>query len=102
MNTILHEAEQLASAVLARDLEGRPLYLVAASAADWPIHPTCGGFTHLGLDLLVQNHLEETGRWKGRGAAAIINDRQLDDYEIILTALHEAGHMPPFIAGIRD
>lgn len=45
------------------------------------------------LDIALQNHLESTGRWKGRGFAFIVQEEFAPQgVDLIHTALHESSH----------
>lgn len=99
---LCQRAEQLWHAIAPRDLGGTPVYVVPVSALPehFGLAGACHGYTTPSLDLYLQPTLGPG--WRGRGAAAVINDIALandwadaEDFELafLLVALHELAHV---------
>jgi hypothetical protein len=89
-------------------LPERQIYVIFASQSPRDLVPVdAWGYTYHSADLAFRNHLKDTGRWRGRGAAFFVNDRMLWRYvypmvgrrfvhwrrEVACTAAHEMVHI---------
>ena len=92
-------AEQLATALAAGDLAGKPLYLLRQSEMNTDLGTRHHyAFTHPRADLIYREYI---ANWLGRGPCAVINDLAIvEDYEpqdqeyvTVCKVLHELAHI---------
>lgn len=90
-----------AAAICAELLDGaEPAYLATPDQAGerFQCHDGCCGFTTANIDLALSPYLRRTGRWRGRGFAAIIDARRIIHWQgivaanVIGVACHELAH----------
>jgi len=110
MNT--SELETLCRRIAPGDIAGHPVYVCFASEMPQPLRPSPAtwGYTGPALDLAIHHWLSDSGRWRGRGIAIVINDIAINEdvstlagndadfrndlyaTRILATVLHELAH----------
>ena len=76
MNQSHEELETLCRRIAPGDFGGHPIYICFSSVLPGPLRPAAStwGYTGELLDLALHSWLMDSGRWRGRGAAIVVND----------------------------